>query len=396
MDNGQNLVRAHHLEDVANGAKRYTLREVLDVTNAVSTELESINVDFTGATSISGGASGMVPAPAVCDRNHFLRGDGNWARPDTGNVVLDTVASAVEGALWKDSVNDVPLLKLRHGDYEYNFQYDSITYLGGSSSATETVEPDTYILGTASVSSEGGIWYEITDNVPTLWFHSGNFNYGINYSTITYKGDTTNMVCYLPFDSAEMADALGNEWVTYGTPTIIDDANSFSGKALSLNGSSYLTNNMIAPLIGSWPSTIDFWSMVRNNAQNYTFCGTYNANYGTSSADTDYWLNAMRYSNKYAYLNFYGNENKGTVMVENNTRHHYAVTYDGTTVRMFVDGVLATERIHNVALGGNFCIGAYPAVNGGADLNGTIDHFRIFKAALWTENFTPPVPSDYL
>ena len=351
--------------------------------------------DFEGATSISGGASGLVPAPPFGARNYFLRGDGNWARPDTGNVVLDTVASGIEGALWKDSVNDVPLLKLRHGDYEYNFQYDSITYLGGSSSATETVEPDTYSLGTASVSSEGGIWYEITDNVPMLWFHSGNFNYGINYSTITYKGDTTNMVCYLPFDSAEMADALGNEWVTYGTPTIIDDANSYSGKALSLNGSSYLTNNMIAPLIGSSPWTIDFWASVRDNTQNYTFCGTYNANYGTSGADTDYWLNAMRYSNKYAYLNFYGNENKGTVMVENNTRHHYAVTYDGTTVRMFVDGVLATERIHNVVLGGNFRIGAYPGGDG-AFLNGTIDHFRIFKAALWTENFTPPVPSDYL
>ena len=348
---------------------------------------------FTGATAIAGGASGFVPAPFPGDQNHFLRGDGTWARADSGNVVLDTVASGIEGALWKDSVNDVPLLKLRHGDYEYNFQYDSITYLGGSSSATETVEPDTYSLGTASVSSEGGIWYEITDNVPMLWFHSGNFNYGINYSTITYKGDTTNMVCYLPFDSAEMADALGNEWVTYGTPTIIDDANSFSGKALSLNGSSYLTNNMIAPLIGSSPWTIDFWARYTTNAGHQTAFGTYNANYGTTGRATNYWV-AMLISSGLPNMFFDDGGQWGTIRTGIDTRHHYAMTYDGVKARFFVDGVLSGEKVWNISLGGIFCIG-----NDGTfsmPFWGTIDHFRIFKAALWTENFTPPVPSDYL
>ena len=56
---------------------------ILDVTNAVATELESIAVDFTGATSIAGGASGFVPAPAAGDQNKFLRGDGTWVAEET-------------------------------------------------------------------------------------------------------------------------------------------------------------------------------------------------------------------------------------------------------------------------------------------------------------------------
>ena len=77
MDNGQNLARARHLEDVANGAKRYILAEILDVTNAVAAELQTITVDFTGATSTTNGTSGLVPAPSAGDEEKFLRGDGN-------------------------------------------------------------------------------------------------------------------------------------------------------------------------------------------------------------------------------------------------------------------------------------------------------------------------------
>ncbi|MBR1646037.1 MAG: hypothetical protein IJ685_04575 [Selenomonadaceae bacterium] len=83
MDNGQNLARARHLEDVANGAKRYVLAEILDVTNAVAAELQTITVDFTGATSIAGGLSGHVPAPQAGDQNKFLRGDGTWVGEET-------------------------------------------------------------------------------------------------------------------------------------------------------------------------------------------------------------------------------------------------------------------------------------------------------------------------
>ena len=59
MTNGQNIARSRHLEELAQAAKRYTLLEILDVTEAVAAELENYS-DFTGATSLSGGLSGLI------------------------------------------------------------------------------------------------------------------------------------------------------------------------------------------------------------------------------------------------------------------------------------------------------------------------------------------------
>ena len=104
MNNGQHLARARHLEDVANGAKRYILAEILDMTNAVTTELENISGganydDFTGATSITGGASGLVPAPSIGDEDKFLRGDGTWATVSSDEYSLPTANATQKGGV---------------------------------------------------------------------------------------------------------------------------------------------------------------------------------------------------------------------------------------------------------------------------------------------------------
>lgn len=41
---------------------------------------------MTGATAQSDGASGIVPAPAIADRDKFLKGDGTWAAPPEVNL----------------------------------------------------------------------------------------------------------------------------------------------------------------------------------------------------------------------------------------------------------------------------------------------------------------------
>ena len=198
MTNGQNVARSRHLEELARAAKRYTLREILDVTEAVATELGSLSSpnydDFTGATSIAGGLSGLVPAPQAGDEEKFLRGDGTWATVSSSSsgYVIGSAVSTVEGGFWQDTINNSPVLKLRHGDYEYNFNYDGLTYLGNEGSPLVTVTPDTYVLGTASSTVDGGVWYELTNSVPQLKLHTGNYNYGFNYDSITYKGNNAN------------------------------------------------------------------------------------------------------------------------------------------------------------------------------------------------------------
>lgn len=51
--------------------------------------------DFTGATSSTAGAHGLVPAPAVADRTKFLKGDGTWETvPYPPNMAGATASTA--------------------------------------------------------------------------------------------------------------------------------------------------------------------------------------------------------------------------------------------------------------------------------------------------------------
>ena len=385
MTNGQNVARSRHLEELANAAKRYTLREILDVTEAVAAELGGLSSpnyeDFTGATSIAGGISGLVPAPSAGDNGKFLRGDGVWATVESGSsggaidYVIGSAVSSVEGGFWQDTFNDTPVLKLRHGDYEYIFAYDNLTYLGGASSVLETVTPNTYVLGTASVSNDGGVWYEVNNDVPTLNLHKGNFNYSFNYDRITYKGDNSNLAAYLPFNVSPTMDACGNTWTATGTPMIVDDAIYF-------NSSSNLTNSTILDSVGAQPWTIDFWVVLFADGIHFLISGV------SGSANGLYLMLTGGVTR--LYLPFISTNVYGTIPVSLNTRHHYAATYDGSKIRVFVDGVLDIEWAGQCSLAGTLNI----APNG---YEQKFDHFRVFKGqALWTSDFTPPTAEDYL
>lgn len=60
-------------------SKAVTKEQLADCLDRVADYFIQTNEDFTGATSIAGGAKGMVPEPSAGDNNKFLRGDGSWA-----------------------------------------------------------------------------------------------------------------------------------------------------------------------------------------------------------------------------------------------------------------------------------------------------------------------------
>ena len=345
---------------------------------------------FTGAAA-NDGTSGLVPAPHAGDNMKFLRGDGTWAA-FSGSVedsVISADVSAVEGGFWQDIINNVPVLKLRHGDYEYNFNYDTATYLG-SESTLVTVTPNTYVLDTASSTVDGGVWYEVnSNNVPQLKLHKGNYNYGFNYDSITYKGGSTNLVAYLPFDTSTTADACGNTWAVTGSPTINPNLSALY-LAPSWNNPTYLTNSTISDSIGAQPWSVDFYAALNDTSGYKYFFGTYNTEYERGT--TNSWVAVVLYQDYYN-LQFYNNIQAGTIRYSDANRH-FALTYDGATIRLFVDGVLAVAYEHQITLGGDFVIGGNPAGDNNG-FSGSIDHFRIWRTAIWTENFTPPTTADY-
>ena len=93
-------------------------------------------------------------------------------------------------------------------------------------------------------------------------------------------------------------------------------------------------------------------------------------------------------SNLDVYIN--GGQRCTTAHPGTNKWHHIAVTRDGTTLRLFVDGILKSTS--TASLGSDYSgalhIGGDPSRN---DLDGYISNVRVIKGtALYTSNFTPP------
>ena len=148
--------------------------EFLNVTFSGGSGVES---DFVGATAYLNGKSGLVPAPNHGDQNKFLRGDGTWHTINQSSGGLSYGTADVEGALWQDVVGDTPCLKFRYGEYEYNFFGER--KLSDDATAASTLPLDTspgqaYKLSQEVSTVDGGLWYELRDEKPTLKFRKGS------------------------------------------------------------------------------------------------------------------------------------------------------------------------------------------------------------------------------
>ena len=241
------------------------------------------------------------------------------------------------------------------------------------------------VLDTVSSTVDGGFWYELVDNVPCLKLRKGNYEYSFKIDgKITFVGDANDApVAYLPFITT-LDDACGNAWTSFGKPAVQDDT-------LYLNGSSYLYNSDISASIGSDPWTIDFWANCTSNADYNSFFGTFNV----LNSDIGRWI-CVLWNSGNPMLNFANDDTTISLSLKLNERHHYALTYDSSNIRFFVDGSLKQTLSRSVQLGGNFYIGLRPYQDGDAYFHGYIDHFRIHKSVLWTSDFTPPTNADYV
>ena len=340
MTNGQNVARSRHLEELARAAKRYTLREILDVTEAVATELGGLSIasydDFTGATSVTGGLSGFVPAPKAGDNGKFLRGDGTWATIESGSsggTVLDTVPSTVDGALW----------------------------------------------------------YEVTDNIPALWVRYGNYDYGytgFNRQRFTGTADE-HLVAYLPFDISPTFDACGNKWTATGNVSLDTTIKKFDSASVHLPSGAYLqANNVISLNADKW--TFDCWCYAVNRTAGGVFCLGSLASKKGITVEGESISVADATGTAWAYVTY------RSTPAQLNQWTHLAVVRNGGDLYFFEDGQLIWH-VENVGTIFDNAITAIGADSWSSDMNLYIDNVRFFDGvALWTENFTPPTAADYL
>jgi hypothetical protein len=172
----------------------------------------------------------------------------------------------------------------------------------------------------------------------------------------------------------------------------------FGGRAVSFNGSSYLS----IPDSDDWnfgtgDFTIECWVNFSS------FSGTKNiisqSNAGITSFWQTYFSSAKRFGfqvyNSPTTLADYEYDFSATVIL--NTWYHFVIVRNGTSLLLFIDGDLKTWTIIYTAIGnssipdisGNIYIGNIVFVN---YMNGWIDEVRISKGiARWTSNFSVPV-----
>ena len=75
----------------------------ISIDDTVVAELSDLPSDFTGATSLTAGAHGLVPAPAAGDDSKFLSGDGTWKAVQSGATVTTFYRGSTWASIYKDS-----------------------------------------------------------------------------------------------------------------------------------------------------------------------------------------------------------------------------------------------------------------------------------------------------
>lgn len=197
------------------------------------------------------------------------------------------------------------------------------------------------------------------------------------------------LAVWLPFDVDATTDLCGNTWTAYGNPTV-GTSGAISGKALQLDGSSYLQKSGSISL-GGKDFTIRGWFNVSSSASGLgaplcIYQGTTRfISLFVGNEEGDLWL---RVKEQAVAFNSVRDVRQ---FIEIDYSHSSSIT------RVFVDGVLAQSiqqslsrtSLSFVALGN----GTWNTSN---NFVGSIDEFQIYDGiALHTANFTPPTAEDY-
>ena len=353
---GNNAVVARHLEALATAAKNYTLAELTNVS--------------------VGGASYAV---ATSSTDGLMSAADKTKLDNLTNYTLPTASTSVKGGV-----------KIGSG-LQMDGDTLNVTLQAGSAGGGIGV------LDTVPSTVDGALWYEVTDNVPALWIHKGNYEYSFD-GKLNYVGNNTNLVAHLPFTKS-LADACSNEWLAFGTPTFYSETvyvnanNVNKAGRLYLNGASYLKNSTIADSIGSQPWSVDMWWEPQTDGFDHCPLAVNAINNDTNSDG------ALNFFIQPAQCYFWSSvvaENKATISpaITKGDLIHLAMTYDGSCLRTFVNGVLKQSITVSLTVKNIFSIGAM--TTGSYPINGYVSHCRIHKGvALWTENFTPPTATDY-
>ncbi|AZS51518.1 hypothetical protein DM558_12390 [Entomomonas moraniae] len=214
-----------------------------------------------------------------------------------------------------------------------------------------------------------------------------------NHEVENYKGKD---VALLQFN--DFTDETGTKWNKVGNPQIVDDPDTVTGKALYLDGNSYLTTPVDKFQFGKEDFTIEFWFKANTGNVANLFIDMMN----TSSQGSS--LSIYQAGNSYnGVLVYHAFQSRETGMshgypnnlnVGDNKWHHAAFVKKNGVVSIFVDGVKKHTINDNIDYAFypedvKLAIGTRNSGKDGYSMKGYLDQIRISKRAIYNENFTP-------
>ncbi|MBR1730701.1 MAG: LamG domain-containing protein [Selenomonadaceae bacterium] len=211
---------------------------------------------------------------------------------------------------------------------------------------------------------------------------------------------------WLKFDKSVTDDFCGNNWTTYGNPTL-GTANAINGKALQLDGNSYIKLSNLP--LGGQSFYIDGWVNVDSSSPNNAriihivnssgFALLSLRKSATDSTKLDFWANS------YANVSVDNGYTRTATHTSIGQRVHFKLLYryDRNFLSLYINDVWSCEYSAGYGASApkynrqNFdiYIGALP--NGNQAVIGSIDEIRIYDNAwLVSGNNNPPTADEYL
>ena len=201
---------------------------------------------------------------------------------------------------------------------------------------------------------------------------------GLLASSTSQADILTGLLHDYTFNGSNANDSAGsNNGSAVGSPIYGFDATRGS-TVVTVSDNNYIELPNVGTIpTGAAPRTFAIWARVdawENDAGIW--------HHGALSSQQDFSLEiggsqgSMTFNGWFADLNFSGPADTGVW-------HHYAITYDGTTLRTYVDGAFVNSQNFALNTASNIIrLGGQRLNNSQAQLNGALDDFRIYNRAL--------------
>ena len=359
----------------ANGAR------TLSITGTpVSTGLsfqESENLTLAGETTLAAGAVQTFPvsditldSPAVTaeeieqDTSNLVLFRIN-VTPNRADTMLKEVTFTPQGTYISSDLASREPFKLLYSE-------------------DETLDPQDSVIGTESFVSPGTsltfteLYRPIAKDTIGYLFLTADIGSANGARAINIKGPGFDQISFDYDDKVtkEGTDPMADGGVkTFPVPSItIASVGENFGSALSFDGKDDYVDCGQVPdeITGNKPRTIEAWAYTRDFNHGGIFY------YGSDSSEKDFCLRTMNEKEEWRvqlYFFDYDVSLPGSL----NQWHHYAMTYDGTTVRLYYDGEEKVSEDVSLDTGdSHFVIGKYSTY----EFNGNIEDVRIWDTAL--------------